>query len=557
MTSLPPPRGESVHGVLLHTELRRLASGDRISAVAIADIRPGFKRARRTLPVPGRRQAEDGCEPSTMSAVTDTHASSHAVPVRRNVILAIACLGQFMVVLDVAIVNVALPSMRRELHFSVTGLQWVVNAYTLTFAGLLLLGGRTADLFGRRRMFLIGLGLFTGASMVCGLAPNAAAVIGARAVQGLGAAILSPVTLTIVTTTFVEARERSRALGVWSAALASGGAVGVLLGGILTDLLSWRWIFLVNIPVGIAGIIIGRLVLRESRAELRNHSLDVAGGLAITASLSALVFGIVETTSHGWTAAITLGPIIAAVVLGALFVVIEARLAAAPIAPLGIMRSRALVGANISMACVGGSMFAMWYFVSLYLQEVLGMSPLKAGLAFIPAALAIVVGSQFAGRVVPRTGPRPILVTAGLVIAASLFWMSHLSADGSYFADIFGPITVVSLGLGCSFPPGVFAAMSSVRPAESGLASGLVNSARQIGGAIGLAVLATVAAHRTGALRAGESSASALADGYGHAIAVGSIIALGTAAAAFIIPGGRPHAAPRSAAPEVEVMDEA
>jgi len=473
------------------------------------------------------------------------------------VILAIACLGQFMVILDVAIVNVALPSMRRELAFSTTGLQWVVNAYTLAFAGLLLLGGRTADLFGRRRMFLVGLGVFTGASMVCGLAPNAAALIGARAVQGMGAAILSPVTLTIVTMTFVEPRERSRALGVWSAALASGGAVGVLLGGILTDLLSWRWIFLVNIPVGIAGIVIGRMVLSESRANLRSTSLDVAGAVSITAALSALVFGIVETTGHGWTSPLTLGPIAASVVLGALFVVIEARLATAPIAPLTILRSRALTGANIAMACVGGSMFAMWYFVSLYLQEVLDMSPLMAGLAFIPAALAIVAGSQFAGRVVPRTGPRSMLVTAGLVISASLFWMSHLSADGSYFGDLFGPLIVVSLGLGCSFPPGVFAAMSSVRPTEAGLASGLVNSSRQIGGAIGLAVLATVAAHRTGALQVGESNASALADGYGRAIAIGSIIALGTAASASIIPGGRPHTAARSAVPVVERADEA
>jgi EmrB/QacA subfamily drug resistance transporter len=351
------------------------------------------------------------------------------------VILAIACLGQFMVILDVAIVNVALPSMRRELEFSTTGLQWVVNAYTLAFAGFLLLGGRTADLFGRRRMFLVGLGVFTAASMVCGLAPNAASLIGARAVQGMGAAILSPVTLTIVTMTFVEPRERSRALGVWSAALASGGAVGVLLGGILTDLFSWRWIFLVNIPVGIAGIVIGRMVLRESRANLRSTSLDVAGALSITAALSSLVFGIVETTTHGWSSPLTLGPIVASVILGALFLLIEARLATAPIVPLGILRSRALTGANISMACVGGSMFAMWYFVSLYLQEVLGMTPLDAGLAFIPAALAIVAGSQFAGRVVPRTGPRSMLVGAGLVISVSLFWMSHLSADGSYFGD--------------------------------------------------------------------------------------------------------------------------
>ena len=486
-----------------------------------------------------------------MPPVTDTSLPSPAAPVHRNMILAIACLGQFMVVLDVAIVNVALPAMRQELEFSATGLQWVVNAYTLAFAGLLLLGGRTADLFGRRRMFLVGLGVFTAASLVCGLALNPGALVAARAAQGLGAAILAPVTLSIVTTTFVQPHERSRALGLWSAALASGGAVGVLLGGILTDLLSWRWIFLVNIPVGIAGIIIGRMVVPEGRAEKR-LSLDIAGALAITAALSSLVFGIVETTNHGWVSPITLGPIGAAVVLGVVFVVIETRMASAPIAPLGILRSRALTGANISLACVGGSMFAMWYFMSLYLQEVLGLTPLQAGLGFIPASLGVIVGSQFAGRLVPRTGPRPVLVVAGLVISGSLFWMSRMSADGSYFGDVFGPITVVSLGLGASFPPGVFAAMSSVRPAESGLASGLVNSSRQIGGAIGLAALATIAANRTGGLGASESAAAALADGYGRAIFIGSIIALGTAVTAFIIPGGRPHFTPTTAGPAEE-----
>ncbi len=481
-----------------------------------------------------------GREPLASRSVTDAPVTPLPAPVHRGLILAIACLGQFMVILDVAVVNVALPSMQADLGFSPTGLQWVVNAYTLTFAGLLLLGGRTADLFGRRRMFLVGLGLFTGASLVCGLAQNDWSLIAARSVQGLGAAILSPVTLTIVTTTFTEPRERSRALGVWSAALASGGAVGVLLGGILTDLLSWRWIFLVNIPVGIAGIVIGRVVLRESRAETRTRSLDVAGAITVTASLTALVFGIVETNTHGWTSPWTLIPIAASVVLFIAFIVIETRLASSPIVPLRLLRSRALAGADIAMACVGGSMFAMWYFVSLYLQEVLGMSPLQAGLGFVPAALGVVVGAQIAGRIVPRTGPRPILAIAGLIISASLFWMSHLSATGSYWSDILGPITLVSIGLGLSFPPGTFAAMSSVGPAEAGLASGLVNSSRQIGGAIGLAILATVAAQRTGSLEAGESVAAALADGYGRAIAVGSIIALGTTLAALIIPRSRP-----------------
>ena len=478
--------------------------------------------------------------------MTDPADATPAAPgAHKNLILLLACLGQFMVVLDVAVVNVALPVMRVDLGFSPTGLQWVVNAYTLTYAGFLLLGGRIADLFGRRRMFLVGLLVFTLASLVCGLAPTGWAMITARAVQGVGAAILSPVTLTIVTTTFTEARERSRALGVWSASLASGGAVGVLIGGILTDLLSWRWIFLINIPVGVVGLLVGRWVIPESRGAGAGEKLDIAGAVAITASLTALVYGIVQTETHGWASPLTWVPIVAAIVLLAAFVVIETKVASSPIAPLRLLRTRALAGANIAMACVGGSMFAMWYFVSLYLQEVLHLSPLQAGVGFIPAALVIIVGAQIAGRVMPRTGPMPILVVAGVIIAISLWWMSHLSADGSYWADIFGPISLVSLGLGLSFPPGTYAAMSAVTPQLAGLASGLVNASRQVGGAIGLAVLATIAANRTATLAIGESVPSALADGYGRAILVGSFVALGVIAAAFLIPRGRPdHGGP-------------
>ncbi len=464
-----------------------------------------------------------------------------APPRRKNLILVLACLGQFMVVLDVAVVNVALPVMRVDLTFSPTGLQWVVNAYTLTYAGFLLLGGRIADLFGRRRMFLVGLLVFTVASLVCGLAPSGWAMITARAVQGIGAAILSPVTLTIVTTTFTEARERSRALGVWSASLATGGAMGVLVGGLLTDLLSWRWIFLINIPVGVVGLIVGRWVIPESRGAGAGQRLDIAGAVAITLSLTSLVFGIVQTATHGWASPMTWAPILAAVVLLVAFVVIEITVASSPIAPLRLLRTRALAGANIAVACVGGSMFAMWYFVSLYLQEVLGLSPLQAGLGFIPAALVIIVGAQIAGRVMPRTGPMPILAVAGSVIAVSLWWMSHLSADGSYWADIVGPISLVSLGLGLSFPAATYAAMSAVPPELAGLASGVVNASRQVGGAIGLAILATIAANHAATASATVSMSAALTDGYGFAILVGAVIALGVVAAAFLIPHSRPE----------------
>ena len=474
---------------------------------------------------------------------------------RKRLILLLACLGNFMVVLDVAVVNVALPAIQADLGFSQVGLQWIVNAYTLTYAGFLLLGGRTADLFGRRRMFLIALGLFTVASLVCGLAPTAATLIAARAVQGLGAAILAPVTLTIVTITFTQPRERAYALGWWGASLASGGAAGVLIGGILTDLLSWRWIFLINLPVGILGVIAARALLAESRAESRSRSLDVPGALTITLGLTSLVYGVVNSEVHGWTSPWTWVPLAAAGVLVASFAYIELRVARAPIAPLRIFRSRALTAANVAMFCVGGSMFAMWYFVSLYLQAVLGQSPLIAGLCFIPAALAIIVASQVAGRLVARVGPRPLLVTAGVMISAALFCMSRMSADGSYLTDILGPILLVSLGLGLSFPPGTWAATAGVAPTEAGLASGLINSNRQIGGAVGLAVLATIAATHTSTLSASEGPQAALAGGYGLALVVAGVVALGVVAAALMIPGQRPTANPVTTVPATGTAD--
>ena len=465
---------------------------------------------------------------------------------RKSTILAIACLGQFMVILDVAIVTVALPAMRSDLGFSATGLQWVVNAYTLTFAGFLLLGGRAADLFGRRRILLAGLALFTAASLVCGLAPGPETLVAARAVQGLGAAVLSPATLTILTTTFTEPAERARALGIWSAALASGGATGALLGGILTDTLSWRWIFLVNVPVGVLGIVAARAVLAERRGE-GTRSLDVAGALLVTGSLTALVYGLVRTDVIGWGSPATAAALAIAAVLMAGFLVVETRVATSPLVPLRMLRVPSLAGANLAMLCVGGSMFAMWYFASLYLQGVLGESPLRAGLAFLPASLAVIAGAQLGARLVSRLGPRRVLVVAPLVIAAGLAWMSRISADGSYATDILGPIVVAAFGLGLSFPPGTYAATAGVAPRDAGLASGLVNSTRQIGGAVGLAALATIAVHETArALADHHAPADALVAGYGRAFLVGAGIALAASLSALLIPGvarGRREAA--------------
>ena len=473
---------------------------------------------------------------------------------RKRTILTIACLGQFMVILDVSVVTVALPSMRADLGFSATGLQWVINAYTLIFAGFLLLGGRAADLYGRRRVFMAGLALFTLASLVCGLAPGPEALVIARAVQGLGAAMLAPATLTILTTTFTEARERARALGIWSASLAAGGATGALLGGILTDTLSWRWIFLINVPFGIACIVGARMVLAESRDAGRARSLDLAGAVTITGGLTAFVYGLVRTDTEGWLSAQTLVPMALAAVLLVAFIVIETRVADAPLVPLGILRAPALAGANLAMLCVGGAMFAMWYFVSLYLQGVLGESPLEAGLAFLPAAIAVIVGAQVAARLVTRVGPRRLLLVSPLLIAAGLLWMSRVSATGSYAVDILGPITLAALGLGLCFPPATYAATAGVAPADAGLASGLINATRQMGGAIGLAALATIAVHQTAsALASAESPAAALVAGYQRAFLVGGFVAVAASLSALIIPAM--HG--RRVAPAPEVSPEA
>jgi len=466
---------------------------------------------------------------------TTTGSAARISDRRKQLILLLACLGQFMVILDIAIVTVALPSMKHSLDFSATGLQWVVNAYTLTFAGFLLLGGRTADLFGRRRIFLLGLMVFTLASLVCGLAWAPGPMVAARAIQGLGGAILSPATLTILIVTFPDPGERAHALGIWSAALASGGATGALAGGFLTDYLNWRWIFLINVPIGIAGFVLARSVLQESRAEGASRSLDVAGAVTITGGLTALVYGVVQTDSYAWTSIDTIIPLVAAAVLIAAFVVIELR-ADAPLVPFGTFRSRSLSGANFVMLMVGASMFAMWYFISLYLQEVLHYSPMQAGLCFLPASLAIVIGAQICGRIVGKLGPRLILSASTLVVGLSLFWMSQTTATSTYLSGVFGPITLAGLGLGFSFPAGTFAATAGVAPQRAGLASGLVNANRQLGGAIGLAVLATIAEQHTKSLLATTSVPQAITSGYTLAFVVAGVFALAAAVGAFIVP---------------------
>ncbi|HWD51797.1 MAG TPA: DHA2 family efflux MFS transporter permease subunit, partial [Acidimicrobiales bacterium] len=354
--------------------------------------------------------------PSGPSSRGDGHATPDWL------ILSLVCLAQFMVILDVSIVNVALPSIQKTLGFSEVNLQWVVTAYALTFGGLLLFGGRLADLFGRKRIFLLGLVLFTGASLLGGFAQNQATLIIARALQGVGGAVLSPATLTILTVTFTEARARAKALGVWTAVAAGGGAAGALFGGILTDLLSWRWILFVNVPIGIAAFLLARFYLRESRAEGERQHLDIAGSLTVTAGLIVLVYGIVSTDRHAWGSSPTIITLAIAAVLLTAFVFIEGRLAAHPLMPLRLFRSRAVRGANLAMFLVGAAMFAMWFFLTLYLQQVLGYSPLVTGFTFLPQTAAIAIGATLAGRLVPKFGPRPLIVAGGLLAAGGLYW---------------------------------------------------------------------------------------------------------------------------------------
>jgi EmrB/QacA subfamily drug resistance transporter len=472
------------------------------------------------------------------------------------VVLLLVCLGQFMVVLDVSIVNVALPAMQRDLGFSYSGLQWVVNAYTLTFAGFLLLGGRAADLYGRRRMFILGLSLFTLASLAGGLAQTQAMLIGARALQGLGGAVLAPATLTILTTSFAEGAPRARALGVWSAVAAGGGAAGALLGGILTDLISWRWILFVNVPIGIVAILGARALLAETRGDVRHRSLDLAGAVTVTGGLVALVFAIVRTETYPWTSWQVVAPFLLAVLLLALFVLIEARIAKSPLMPLRILRSRSVAGANVFIMLLMGGMFASWYFQTLYMQNVLGYSPLEAGFAFLPQTIMIAVGAQISSRVVGRVGVRTLLIIGPLCTAAGLLWLTQISPTGTFLSEVLWPSILATFGMGLSFPASTYAATSGVPRQDAGLASGLINTNRQIGGSIGLAALATVAADRTTALLhtvpgapSAAITAAAYTAGYARAFGVaGIIVAFAAVAAALILPARRRDAVPGASA---------
>ncbi|MBN1528030.1 MAG: MFS transporter [Thermoleophilaceae bacterium] len=415
---------------------------------------------------------------------------------RRWWALALLCMTQFMVVLDASIVNIALPSIGREVGISQENLSWVVNGYVLTFGGFLLLGGRMADLLGRRRIFMTGLLIVAVASLLAGFAPSEGALIAARAAQGLGAAIIAPSALSIVTTIFRDGAERNRALGAWGAVAGSGGAAGVLLGGVLTDSLGWEWVLWVNVPVALAVFALTPGLIPESRPELETRTFDLAGAVTVTAGLSLLVYAIVDAESAGWGSTQTIGLLAAAAALLAAFTAIELR-SVAPLVPFSIFRKRTLTGANAVGLMVGGSLFAMFFFITLYMQQVLDYSPIKAGLSYLPLSIAIILSAGVGSQLVTRIGFKPVLAVGLILVASGLFWFSGVSVDGGFASDILGPSLLAAVGLGFTFVTTTIAAVSGIEDREQGLASGLINTSQQIGGALGLAILATVANTRT------------------------------------------------------------
>jgi EmrB/QacA subfamily drug resistance transporter len=482
---------------------------------------------------------------------------------RRWSALALIVTAQFMVILDVAIVNVALPSIKTDLHFSQTNLQWVISAYAILFGGVLLLGGRLADLLGRRRLFVAGLALFAASSLLCGLSWSEGSLIAFRALQGLGGALLAPAALSLLMTTFSEGRERNLALGIYGAASGSGAAVGVLLGGVLTSYLNWSWIFFINVPVGVAAIALTPVLLRESRADLGHRHFDFAGAASITAGLMLLVYAMTRATSDGWGSSTTIALLLGAVALVLAFVAVELR-SPSPLLPLRIFRSRTLSAANATMAIVGAVAFSEFFLLTLYLQDVLHYSAIRSGLAFSAFALAVVVISNVAQAVVGRFGVRPTL-TAGLLLSAvSVAYLTRLPVDGHYFWDLFPAFVLGGAGMGLSFVPVTIASLTGVERSDAGVASGLVNTSRQIGGAIGLAAVSAIAAsstsnylHSHAALTAG--SGAALDHGFQTALyALTGVLVLGA-----LIAGGLVRSTPisrREAEPlegEAVVLEEA
>ncbi len=488
-------------------------------------------------------------------AHTDTGGAValQSTPRNLNLALIVIALAQLMVVLDVAIVNVALPSIQRELHFAATDLEWVVNAYAIAFGGLLLLGGRTGDLFGRRRMFIVGALMFTAGSMAGGLATSPTFLIAARAAQGIGAAILAPTALSLLAATFSQGAQRNRALGVYSAVSAGGGAIGLLMGGVIANYLSWRWIMFINVPIGLL------LAYAAPRALIRGEGkpgrLDLPGALTSTAGVSLLVYGLARVATHDLSDGVTRATLAVAVVLLVTFVVLESR-GRQPLMPLRIFANRNRSGAYGLSLAIGAALSGMLFLLTLFLQNVLGFSPLQAGFAFLPTALGVIVGAGLTSRLIGRVGPRVPMTAGALLAATGMFWLSAVTADANYFADVLGPLVVLAIGLGMAFVSTSVTAISGVHPNESGLASALLNVGRQLGGSLGIAIMGTVATTVTrNQLAAGPFTHAALnrglTAGFSVAFEIAGLIALAGFVTALV--AVRHRQSPPIAAPGVEV----
>ena len=454
---------------------------------------------------------------------------------RKWLALALLCVVQFMVVLDIAIVNVALPSIQVDLGFSQENLQWVISAYALVFGGFLLLGGRAADLLGRRRIFIAGLVVFSLASLLAGLAWSEASLIGARALQGLGAAVITPAALSILSTTFTEGRERNIALGAWGAVGGFGAAAGVLMGGVLTSALSWSWIFFVNVPVGAVALVLTPILLRESR-DASVKSFDALGAVLVTSGLSLVVYAITQAGQHGWLGARTLAFFGVSVALLVGFVVWELR-HSEPLMRIGILRIKTVTGANVAGFILGTATFSLFLMLTLYMQDVLGYSPMRTGVAYLAVAGTAIVTSAIAAQLVTRIGVKPALLVGMVSLTGGLLYFTQVSVHGSYLGDLLPGFLLIAVGLGFSFVPISIAALAGIEPKEAGLASGLINTTQQIGGALGIAALSTIATSRTSdAISHGSSQASALVTGFHGAFWAGVIIAgVGVVAALTLI----------------------
>ena len=474
-------------------------------------------------------------EPSA-NTLTRGHAEAGNGPAW--MVLALACACQFMVILDASIVNVALPSIDRDLGFTASGLAWVVNGYLLTFAGFMLLGGRAADLFGHRRMLAAGLFVFSASSLAGGLATAPMVLVAARVAQGMGAAMLAPATLAVINTGFTEGRARARAFGAWSAAGGVGGMAGAVAGGALTTGLSWRWVFLINVPIGAVLIVVAMISLAGTRTG-RRESLDLTGAVTGTAGLAALIYGVMQSTDHGWTSVPVAGPAVAGLLLLVVFTVVEARYATRPMMPLRLFRIRGVAVGSGMLLLFGGIAIAMWYFTSLFLQNVLGYGALRAGLGQTPAAVTFMVIARWAAGLLPRTGVRSLVLAGGGCFLAGFGWLSQAHAGSGYLTGVLGPTLLVAVGIGLTFPTLMAATTADAPEGDAGIIGGLAGTAGQAGGSVGLAVLATAAGARTQGEAGGSSPAAALAAGYDRVFLIAAGLGLAIAVVGLLLPRHR------------------